>query len=98
MSTMHSPFQRFSIVASAWGLAGAAGAFLLALASPAVVTAQDATELRDPPGLDALVDFDRSQSDMRVAIDRYSRRCAGRAWCASIRAGWTRSRTWTSTP
>jgi hypothetical protein len=71
MSTMHSPFQRFSIVASAWGLAGAAGAFLLALASPAVVTAQDATELRDPPGLDALVDFDRSQSDMRVAIDRY---------------------------
>ncbi|UCC26716.1 MAG: DUF885 family protein [Gemmatimonadales bacterium] len=33
--------------------------------------AQEASALRDPPALDALVDFDRDQSDMRVAILRY---------------------------
>ncbi len=47
---------------------------LIALASPLAgqqTGPGDAPGLQDPPGLDALVSFDRSQSDLRVAVDRY---------------------------
>lgn len=44
-------------------------AALLLLARP--TAAQDGGGLQDPPELDALVAFDRGQSDLRVAVDRY---------------------------
>ncbi len=50
-------------------LAAAALAGLLSIAHP--LTAQEGPALEDPPGLDALVAFDREQSDLRVAVDRY---------------------------
>lgn len=46
-----------------------AALLLLVPASPALAQAPEG--LQDPPALDALVAFDRSQSDMRVAIVRY---------------------------
>jgi hypothetical protein len=49
------------------------GAFVFGLVSlPVQADGQEtAPGLQDPPALDALVAFDRGQSDLRVAVDRY---------------------------
>ena len=49
-----------------------AAATLATLLLPVPGVAQEGAGLQDPPQLDALVAFDRSQSDMRVVVDRYA--------------------------
>ncbi len=43
----------------------------VALGPQSAVGQTTAPELQDPPSLEALVGFDRGQSDLRVAVDRY---------------------------
>ena len=50
----------------------AAPTLAILLVLPAAAAAQEAAALQDPPALDALVAFDRSESDMRVVVDRYT--------------------------
>ena len=50
----------------------AAATLAIVLLLPRVVAGQEDGVLGDPPGLDALVAFDRSESDMRVVVDRYT--------------------------
>lgn len=59
--------------------------FLLVAASPAPATSQEGDPApwgQDPPALASLVDFDRGQSDLRVAVERFDadRRALFRRW------------------